>query len=395
MAKVDINSPLIRKKWLMDGLLNTPSVSFWLPYTGNTSNSIIYQSKDENAKTGHTVTFDFKGKLTGKAIEGDNVLYGTGEIKRKFSDSLTMREFNHTVDNGSKFDAVTIGDLSLAEHSDSREGLADLFIRFKDQVLFDTLQGVITPPTHIYNLGNEIPYNSLLLIEDLAKKPKNLYLPTANGAIDTTAPASKRAGLKGVKTSVGKASFLCILDTYSALAIKSDENYQNIIINSDVRGDNNRAIDMVVGKLGKVLYVEGGDFAGFTDAGTIDFISSEIEEAGLRQYALLVDGTVHWSGQAAFDTAYDEWLTNVASTTKIYSRNLLLGQSAGQIGFGMMPDYKIEWGDFQKTSQSLMEEWMNAKKTNLTLEMGKDYANKISNIDFGVIALDLQQVRPI
>lgn len=388
-AKVSYGSDLQRRNWLKDGLLAEASSSFWLPFTGNSSDAIVYQENDERCDTGHTVVFDYSGKLTGKAVRGDDVTYGKGEVKRKFSSKITVDEFNLIVDNGKKFDACDIDDLSLTQHGNSRAQLADLFIRWKDQMIFDAQQGGLgSNPTHVYDLGTTFTYNDLLYIEDAAKTGKNLKATDAQGAVSAT-DAGKRAPLSGFRTENGDKIYLAVIDSAMALKLKADPNYQTIVMTADVRGNNNRTINMVVGRLGKVIYVEAGDFFGSTEGeGTFGLHDSEIEYAGLRKYAVRAsDGAVVWEGQVEFDRISDG-----TEPGDIYSRGLLLGAGAVQTAWGMMPNYVLEFSDFKKTSQSLMEFWCNAQKTVLTLEGGKDYKHKVAEIDYSVIALDMKHV---
>lgn len=151
---VSLTSDLVRKKWMREGLLQAASKSFWSPYTGNTKDSIVFQKNDTNAKDGHTVVFDFDGNLKNRAIKGKDTAFGKGEQKKKFSDKITVDRYRLVADNGDAFDAVNIGDLSISQHSDSRAKLGDLFVRFKDQALFDTAQGVKgnVQPTHKINV---------------------------------------------------------------------------------------------------------------------------------------------------------------------------------------------------------------------------------------------------
>jgi hypothetical protein len=385
-GKVALGSDLQRKQWMNDGLLESASVSFWQPYTGRTSDSIVYQVNNESASTGHTVVFDYSGKLTGKAIKGDNIAYGKGEIKRKFSDKISVDEYTIPVDNGKKFDGVDIGDLTINEHSDSRNKLGDLFIRWKDQMIFDTLQGCLGEnPSHIISLGTTFVYDDLIDIEDAAKTGKGMVAPLSSGVVGTT-DADRRGPLEFFKTENGDQLYLCIMDSYMAKTLKKSADYQTIVINADVRGNNNRSISMVLGRLGKVIYVEAGDFFGITDGtGAFNLEDSDIDFAGLRKYKkVTADDSIIWEGQDTFDSA----------TGTVYSRGLLLGGGAVQSAFGKMPDYLFQKSDnFGKTSQSAVEYWCNAKKTNLTVESGKDYgAAKVAELDYSVIAIDLAHV---
>lgn len=367
-ATVALGSDLERKKWLREGLVQRASTSFWGPYTGMSSNSVIYQVNNESAGDGHTVVFDYSGKISGKAVKGKDTAYGKGEIKRKFSDKITVDRYRIPVDNGDKFDGVDIGDLSINEHSDSRSKLADLFIRWKDQMIFDALQGGISgAPSHTIDTATAgtFTYDDLLKIEKVLKTGKGY----------TT--GSRRAPLEPFQLDNGTSVWLVVLDSAMASALKGDTKYQNLVVQGDIRGNNNRVISGVIGRLGNLIIVEGPDFFGYTEgSGTFGLDDSEVEIAGLRQY----DDAGNWSGQDNF------------SDITANSRGLILGQGACQMAFGKMPDYKFqESSDFGITSQSAVEFWTNAKRTNLKLEGGQVYKQaKTTGIDFGVVCLDMK-----
>jgi len=390
-GKVSLGSDLQRKKWMREGLIHSAAKSFWAAYTGRSSDSVVYQENNENSSEGHTVVFDFSGKLSGKAIKGKDTAYGKGEIKRKFSDKITVERYRIPVDNGDKFDGVDIGDLSINEHSDSRSKLSDLFVRWKDQMIFDAALGAYgTAPTHIYKLtAATFTYNNLMDIETAVKTGKGFYSPSATGAI-TTNLAGRRAPLEPFRLENGEAVWLFLIDSYMAKLLKQSSGYQTIVINADIRGNNNRAITGVIGKLGNLIIIEAPEFFGYTEgAGAFNLNETEVEIAGIRKYT--TDGTIDattpltgWEGQEAFDT-------DSATAAKLMSRGLILGQGAVQTAFGKMPDYKFqESTDFGITSQSAVEFWCDTKKTNLKLEGGSVYkAAKITGIDYGVIAVDI------
>lgn len=388
---VPLTSDLKRKKWLREGLVQSASLSFWGPYTGSSSDAIVYQENNESAADGHTVVFDYSGKLSGKAIKGKDTAYGKGEIKRKFSDKITVERYRIPVDNGDKFDGTDIGDLSINEHSDSRSKLADLFIRWKDQMIFDGAQGSLgDAPSHIYNLGTTFTYNDLLSIETALKTGKGFKTASATGAL-TNVTAGRRAPLEPFKLENGEPVWLFIVDSFMANKLKASSGYQTIVINADVRGMNNRTISGVIGKIGRLLIVEASDFFGYTEGtGSFGLDDTQIEICGLRKYT--TDGTIDattpltgWEGQDAFDT-------DSATATKLMSRGIIMGQGAMQTAFGKMPDYKFqESTDFGITSQSAVEFWTEVKKTNLKLDGGSVYkAAKITGLDYGVIAVDIK-----
>ena len=373
---VALNSDLVRKKWMREGLIQKASKSFWNAYQGASSDSIVFQSNNASAGAGHTVVFDFDGNIASKAIKGKDTAFGKGEQKRKFSDKITVERYRLVVDNGDEFDGKNIGDLSINQHADSRSKLGDLFIRFKDQALFDAAQGNLgQAPSHIIDLGTSFTWTDLLDIEKVIK--------TSNGF--TT--GSTRRPLQPFMIEGGKPIWLFVIDTAMKNILMKDTaavtGFSSILANADVRGNNNRLISGVIGKIGQLLVVEADQFFGETTGSATNWGLNDYvpEIAGLRQYAGTNPATAPWTGQTGFDYA----------DVNLHSRGLIMGASALQIGFGKMPDYKYkESQDFGIKSESAVEFYMETRKTNLTAE-NTDYASaKVASLDYGVIAVDLE-----
>lgn len=379
-GQVRLDSDLKRKQWMREGLVQAASKSFWSPLTGNTMDSVVFQAKKDGAKEGHTVVFDFDGNLSGKARKGKETAYGTGEQKRKFSDKLTVERYRLVADNGDVFDGVDIGDLTINQHTDSRTKLGDLFVRFKDQALFDaaqgvtiTQQGVVQAPTHVIDLGTTFTWNVLTDIEKTIKTSQGF---TSGGV---------RRPLKPYMTKNGEPVWLYVIDAAMAAILRKDTaGYQNILRSADVRGPDNRLIKGVIGKIGALLIVEADLFFGYTEGTTsgFGFNDSEIEMSGLRQYDGTNPATALWTGQEGFNY----------SSTNLHSRGVILGAGALQLAFGKQPDYKFqESQDFSITAESCVEFWMEAQKTRLKAEAGAAYKGaKIADVDFGVIVTDLE-----
>lgn len=379
-GQVRLDSDLKRKQWMREGLVQAASKSFWSPLTGNTMDSVVFQAKKDGAKEGHTVVFDFDGNLSGKARKGKETAYGTGEQKRKFSDKLTVERYRLVADNGDVFDGVDIGDLTINQHTDSRTKLGDLFVRFKDQALFDaaqgvtiTQQGVVQAPTHVIDLGTTFTWNVLTDIEKTIKTSQGF---TSGGV---------RRPLKPYMTKNGEPVWLYVIDAAMAAILRKDTaGYQNVIRSADVRGPDNRLIKGVIGKIGALLIVEADLFFGYTEGTTsgFGFNDSEIEMSGLRQYDGTNPATALWTGQEGFDY----------SSTNLHSRGVILGAGALQLAFGKQPDYKFqESQDFSITAESCVEFWMEAQKTKLKAESGTAYKGaKIADVDFGVVVTDLE-----
>lgn len=368
MAFVGVGSALKRKKWVQEGLVQAKSKSFWSQYTGGSKDSaVVVQANMETAEAGHTITFDYDGNLAGSAVKGDDTAYGKGEEKKKFSASLTVDRYRLVVNNGNKFDAKDIGDLSLAEHGDSRDKLADLFMRWKDQFIFDTAQGLLgQTPSHIIDTTATLDYNTLLDIETKVK--------TSSGF--TT--GSARRPLVPYRLSNGEGVWLFIVDTFMARKIKMSAGYQAMVYQADVRGSDNRALKGIIGKIGSLLIVEADVFFGATNATAVGFgmEKTTVEMSGLRRK----DANGKWTGMTGYTSAGQQ-----------ISRGLIFGAGALQMGMGMMPDYKVQPSpDFGITSESCLEVWTGMQKTRLLAETD-DYAQaKISGMDWGVIAIDVE-----
>jgi len=374
---VSLGSDLERKKWLREGLLQARSKSFWSAYSGNTKDSVIFQSNNENASDGHTVTFDFDGNLSGSAIKGKNTAYGKGEQKRKFSTSLTVDRYRLVVDNGDKFDAVNIGDLSISQHQDSRMKLADLFIRFKDQAIFDTLQGFYgnVQPTHSIQLDASV---TPLAYSDLVNIEKSLRTGTGytSGLPGSGTTAAQRAPLQPYRLDNGRSVWVMVIDPFTAANIKGNTaagGIMTLATTADMRGDANRVFRGVLGQVGQLVIVEAEAFFGASTSTGLE--GSEVEIAGMRSYDSI---NTAWSGEAGYSSA-------------VYSRNLILGAGAAQIGFGKQPDYKFQASsDFGIKSESAVEFWMNSQKTNLFAENTDYKAAKRAGMDYGCIAFDVK-----
>lgn len=376
---VSMSSDLKRKKWMREGLVQAASKSFWAPMTGTSKDAIVFQANNENSGSGHTVVFDYDGNLSGKAIKGKDTAFGKGEEKKKFSDKVTVERYRLVVDNGDKFDGVNIGDLSINEHSDSRAKLGDLFTRFKDQAIFDAAQGLITTnedgvqtSTHNIDLGSTFNFGSLLDIEKTLKTSQGF----TTGGI--------RRPLQPYVTQDGEPCWLFVVDSAMANMLRADTaGYQTIVRSGDVRGSQNRNIKGVIGKIGRLIIVEADQFFGSTAGSKAGWglDDSEIELSGLRQYAGANAATAAWTGQEGFDYG----------SAELHSRGLILGAGGLQTAFGKMPDYKYqESQDFGIKSESAVEFWMESRKTNLKAETAGYKAAKISNLDYGVVTVDVK-----
>ena len=370
---VPYNSILVRNGWMIEGLVQAASTSFWDGLTGTSSDAVIYQKNDFTVSEGLEIRFQFDGNLTSRAHLDKEQAWGNSEQKKLFSDKLRVRRLRWSVDNGDAFDAVNVGDLSISEHGDSRSKLADLFIRAKDQFIFDAAQGFLNNegPTHkiLPNGKTDISgldssdvwsYDFVLDVEDTIKSGKGYSV------------GGTRRPLEPYQLSDGKRVWLVVVDSRASRDLRKDTKFIDVTAMGDVRGEGNRLIKGVIGKIGSLIFIEAD-----TAFGTADPVigRSEVEIAGLRH----VDSTGLFEGQPGYG----------AGGTIEASRALILGRSAIQIGFGKQPDYKWqESQDFGIKSESALEVWMNVQKTILKAE-NTDYTEaKVSGHDYGIVVVD-------
>jgi len=372
---VSASSELVRKSWISEGLIQAKSKSFWAPYTGTSSESIVYQKNATSVKDGHTMVFDYSGNIAAEALVGKEQAYGKGTSKKKFSDKLSIKRLRWVVDNGDKFEGKNIGDLSINEHSDSRSKLADLFVRAKDQMLFDTAQGILnTSPGSYGDLTNIIrPTTHKVANGDLDDDDKMGF----DFLLELEYQA--KSGFGGVRAPILPYQFngnqplwILICDTIQVTQLKQDSQFQTIVQNADVRGMDNMLLSSVAGKIGNFLIVEAPMYFGASSNRTLG--KSTVEASGLRR----VSEAGYVSGEAGFVTTGD-----------VAARGLIIGKSALRIGYGQLPNYKFqESNDFGITSESLLEVWMNVDRVKLTEENDDYIAAKIADIDYGIAAFE-------
>lgn len=368
-GKVAYNSDLKRKSWAMQGLIQKSATSFWAPYKGSSLDSVIMVENDISKKQGHEVIFDFKGALSGKPVKGNTQAKGTGEQKKKFSDKVRVSDYRYVVDNGTKFDGVDIGDLSINEHSESRSMLGDLWVRSEDQAFFDLAQQ--TPEFGITLTTST--FDDILGIEEVVK--------TGIGFTDSPVGISTRAPLKPFKLQNGDPVFLWLVDVSMKKKLLNSSGMQSMLSATDVRGNDNRLIKGVIGRVGNFLFVEASTFFGTTDGdittdGYYNYDNTGVELAGLRKFDNV---NKVWAGQEGFD----------AGSTLI-SRSVILGAGAFQKANGMAPDYKYEETDFGKFSESCLEVWCGAKATKLLVENSDNKYGKLGGYNYGSVFVDIE-----
>lgn len=389
-GKLPITSPLIRNKWVKEGLVQEQTNSFWSPLKGTTLDACIVQSQTSTADDGHTIIMDYDGNFAGAARKGKEKAYGYGGVKLKFSDKLTSERLRYPINNGDSFDGKEIGDLSITEHSDSMSKLADNWIRQNDQFFFDIGVGYLrgAKPTHGWLPGGRaaakdlvsgdvMGYDEFLLMETAEKTGKGWSIG------DDRRPMKPYKG-GGENNGANPAPvYLHILTAQQCADLKLDSKFQTIVSQADVRGRDNMLLSNIIGRVGNSVYMEAPSYHGEEDeVGNNGLGKSLVEMSGLRRIKVTAGGVETFEGTEAYDA-------EVTAGTKVIDRGLVIGAGAFSEGIGMDPDYKFQSSeDFGIDSESMLEWWGQAQATILTPETA-DYASaKIGNMTFGLAYFD-------
>ena len=416
---------LERQKWMTQGFVKEAKKSYFAGYMGDMSN-LIHRVISSKATEGHIINFQARGHITGKTIRGLQQTQGTGEQKRLFSSRIEMELWSKAIDNGNKYQAITVGTPALHDQMDSRNLLAEYLVGWNDQYTMDTLQGNVVrptsrasiPPSHIVTLPlddddnhSDIGWNAFDPIRTLAIAPE--------GGIGTNAYSyavgGNRMPLRPIRMSGGEPCYILLVNSDVANMIRRDDLWQQNFRGGDVRGSNNRLLRFQVGtKIGSLIVLEapypfGGDDIGVHNTNRFDYDLAngktgcadfspeqyDISNFGFRRGfiktadtaseldSLVATGNdgVKWEGQPDWDEGAGRY----------FCRCLLLGANAVQQAWGMLPIYSYESFDHNKQSESAVMWWMNQQKTRYDPKLGGDYGGfRVTGIDAGVICIDVQ-----
>ena len=364
------SSDLVRKSWVMENLAEKQSVSFWQPYKGKDFTSIIKVQDDISKTEGHEVVFEWDGKLTGKAREGNEQAQGTGEKKIKFSDKIRVMDYRYPVDNGTKFNGVNIGDLTINQHQDSIKQLVDLYIRSEDQAYFDL--GQQAKKSFDINLDNDFTFDGYLDVEEAIK--------TGYGYTTTPAGIETRLPMDKFRFDNGEELYVWMMDVKFKNMLLRNKEARDLFAQCDVRGNDNRILRGKLGKIGNFLIVEAPTFMGSTTKG-----KPIVDSKGYYKYN---NTGVHTQGLRYYDSTNQKWTGEEGFNFKeqLVGNSLILGAGAFQKANGMMPDYKLASTDFDKFSESCLEFWASAKATEMYAEnWDYDDDGKVAGYNLGIV----------
>jgi len=373
-AVVDFNDPLQRQKWVVSGLIQSGSRSRYDGLIGSTPASPIFKAAQLGTGQGNSVVFDYDGNIAVRAIKGKNKARGTGERSKKFNSQLGIERYRfvHYVED--VLDASSIADLSLAQLGRARRELSDSYTRWKDQQFIDVLQGLHynssqpdPTPTHTIDLTSF----DVGELEDI-----ELTLKTGTGF----STGGIRRPIEPFYMENGEEVWILEVDSYAISKLKKSPNYRTLIIGADVRGNNNRAIKGVVGKLGHLLIKEAPTFMGEVLSQDSLWGADEVivEMSGYHLYDKTND---KWTGQEGFDYG-----------AELYSRGAIYGANSIHYASGLPADFKYKPSeDFDIDGELALITYNEFQRVRLKNSSGGDYRMaKVANMDANIVNVNIK-----
>jgi len=368
-------SELKRKEWIMEGLLQSKSKSIFDGLTGTSASAAIYQKNMAGYKHGNRVTFDFDGNYATSGFLGKEQAYGKADNKKKFTSGVTLDRVRYTVNNGDKFDNKSIGASMLFEHSNSRDLLADNFIRSKDQNFINAFQGSLNNigASHIISPGGVHTAEAANLTSGDDKWSYDFLqeLDEILSTGDGFAKGGKRRPLDPIN-----GTYLVYIDSSAHLQLLKDPDMREVWSNADVRGKDNVLLKNVIAKFGNLILIKMPNFHGQLRTARISGDITEI--AGAKK----ISANGNWSGSDGFNA-------DVIANATMYARSFVVGANAIQYGMGEAPDYRVQESiDYGINSESALITYMGIQKTQLLAEDDDYIEAKVGGLDYGVIAID-------
>lgn len=433
---VNPNSNLHYFSWVRRNMLEAHRMSPFDALIGKSNESVIYKAFNENGgMQGHQVVFDILGEMVKGGITDDQTASGKGETFRLFEDSLWIQQFRYVGKHPTRYEAHDVNRNNLADPQPMMNALRSRYLKYRDQRFYDNLQGLLARPN---GGGSIIPQHPTHLMvygvggsNGVAKFSYDQWQEVQeNIAIgENWAYGSKRRPLDPFKTEMTEQMlmpqrncYLMFIDASVAKIIKNDINgFRNIMTSGDVRGNKNRVIEGVIGKIDEMIFVKIPTFYGKTaynekvgaydttatgDAAATGVIANkansiseienpnnvfpiedernEIYRTGLRQR----DGNGYYSGQPNFGVQQG----GTQLHNERWVRCPVVGGSAMQYGIGLEPTFTRELKDGGNQLESFLTTWYSIQKTKLKeAKEGSDYEGaNITGIDLGCFCVDIR-----
>ena len=396
-------SPLIRQKWTDETIVGSEGESYFNAYMNGTASDsptkgnvapVVYQVKSRTnmGGEGHIFNITGVGELSDAVIEGDATGIGKGEKLRVFSSQMKANRFRKVVQTDTGYDRQGIGLEKYLDQQGMKQSLSAFYAKWYDQYIFDCLQGVAQRSlgesnefraTHVLRF----PYES-----SAAKFGYDEFQTIQRVVSEGTGftQGGRRKPLRKAKMMNGEKMWVLFIDPAVRDIINRDSGWQTVLSRADVRGKDNQLLAPVFANLNRIAIVEMPRYFGETTAsGAVGWHSGisgqnigfkrdqvKVEECGMRQY----DDNGYWTGQSQFDSSGELW-----------SRALLCGMQACQVGYSMRPKIGVFENEIDDLVDLSLHVAMAAQKTKWDPEARGDYDDgKVTNLDYNVIPIDIQ-----
>lgn len=398
-------SPLDRQSWIRMSMASAASKSVLTRFTGTTPRSMIMTHYKPNVQDGNQVIFQMRGVPNGAPIAGTGDLGDVGELPRYFNDKLVMNMY------GKVFTALSVyADRNVGERNTEQMLMADgadWYARHKEQMIWDALQGNLADfstsaegsgdgtaatngatrvKTFAYNGGNaQFSLDEINELSRIANNPTGLDYDVTNGAGSPLAPFAIKMGPDGAQV-LRRVAFI---GPETLKILRNSNDFKEFIGAADVRGDASRVIMGVLADFDDILFVrvpraysalKGTPIDSDNNTKNSVWTPDKVEidmQAGVRSY----DANGRWSGDSRYSNSGAQ-----------YERNVLCGAGALQYAMALNPTFvKGDKTNFDRQFSYGLNYIGNVQKCKWDPEKRGDYKlGKIGNLDYGVIAFDVQ-----
>lgn len=219
--------------------------TFFGKFKGMSENDAVQVSRDLTKKPGDAITFNQSGLLVGTGVTGNSVL-GTGDTSNEEAMKFNyQRVVIDQIRNGTRL-AGRLDEKrpAFSMRNSAKVQLTDWMAHNEDDALFTALNTADT-------IDISASYTAVTA-DSIALMKKEAMFPS--GVTNKIRP---------IKIANGVEVFCLGMNPTEALALRQSSDYKTMLIDADVRGDNNKIFTGALGMIhGVILYEHSGFTAG-------------------------------------------------------------------------------------------------------------------------------------
>ena len=262
-APTNVPDELIQKWWakeLWDAGVNE---SFWKPFMGHSSKSIIHIREELKKNAGDSITIPLRMPLFGAGVVGDKTLEGKEE-------GLTFREFKVGIEmirhavrlKGEYSEKLSYFNL----RQEARNAIVDWLSRYIDLAIFAILTGtpfpLIKAATDEFPFTIEPPSADRVLFAGTATS-ENTITPADTFDTNMISRAKRKAiadeitAIRPIKVE-GKETYLIVIDHWQSRDLRRDPRWIEAQQHANTRGSSNPIFAGSIGMWDGVVVYENG-----------------------------------------------------------------------------------------------------------------------------------------